>query len=49
MLKWKPGAQNEVAMRVKYRLPITFMLKKETINEKSQQRQFSLLPIMIEE
>jgi len=36
MPKWKPGTQNGVAMRVKYRLPITFMLKKETINEKSQ-------------
>jgi|GEM_PF-254340 tonB family C-terminal domain len=48
MPKWKPGTQNGVAMRVKYRLPITFTLKKETINEKSQQRQFSLLPIMIE-
>lgn len=28
MPKWKPGTQNGVAMRVKYRLPITFMLKK---------------------
>ena len=28
MPKWKPGRQNGVAMRVKYRLPITFMLKK---------------------
>ena len=36
MPKWKPGTQNGVAMRVKYRLPITFTLKKETINEKSQ-------------
>ena len=36
MPKWKPGTQNGVAMRVKYRLPITFTLKKETINEKSR-------------
>lgn len=36
MPKWKPGTQNGVAMRVKYRLPITFTLKKETINKKSQ-------------
>lgn len=36
MPKWKPGMQNGVAMRVKYRLPITFTLKKETIKEKSQ-------------
>lgn len=36
MPKWKPGTQNGVAMRVKYRLPITFTLKKETIKEKSQ-------------
>lgn len=36
MPKWKPGTQNGVAMRVKYRLPITFTLKKQTINEKSQ-------------
>ena len=28
MPKWKPGTQNGVAMRVKYRLPITFTLKK---------------------
>ena len=28
MPKWKPGRQNGVAMRVKYCLPITFMLKK---------------------
>ena len=36
MPKWKPGTQNGVAMRVKYRLPITFTLKKEIINEKSR-------------
>ena len=36
MPKWKPDTQNGVAMRVKYRLPIIFTLKKETINEKSQ-------------
>lgn len=36
MPRWKPGTQNGVAMRVKYRLPITFTLKKEIINEKSQ-------------
>ena len=36
MPKWKPGTQNGVAMRVKYRLPITFTLKKETIKEKSR-------------
>lgn len=28
MPKWKPGTPNGVAMRVKYRLPITFTLKK---------------------